>query len=188
MKTEFIVTLKWAKNWNSRKPKINNFSGIVLPWQLKHQTSFRMILLKHPVITSFLWFKWQKIRKYFNRNLRFTVLFVFLLTWNIFNNLGTLQGDTTSRDVWFICYLILFIFLLFFVVKDWFIDCKNYKRDKSIQNTAAIPERTSKVCWNIFTANWIEAIFIAICLVVLIFRELVLEAFLIILLVMLLIR
>ena len=167
-------------------------SNIALPeteplWYMSQSKEHRH-LLKHPVITSFLWFKWQKIRKYFNRNLRFTVLFVFLLTWNIFDNLGTLQGDTTSKDVWFICYLILFIILLFFVVKDWFIDCKNYKRDKSIQNTAAIPERTSKVCWNIFTANWIEGIFIAFCLVVLIFREGVLEAVLISLLTMLLIR
>lgn len=28
-------------------------------------------LLKHPVITSFLWCKWTRIRRYFNRNLRY---------------------------------------------------------------------------------------------------------------------
>ena len=45
-------------------------------------------LLKHPVITSFLWLKWQRIRKIFNRNLRFYMLFVFILTWYIFEKFG----------------------------------------------------------------------------------------------------
>ena len=45
-------------------------------------------LLKHPVITSFLWLKWQRIRKTFNRNMRFYVLFVFILTWYIFEKFG----------------------------------------------------------------------------------------------------
>lgn len=45
-----------------------------------------------------------------------------------------------------------------------------------------------KICWNIFTANWIEGVFIAISLVVLIFREQVLGVVLISLLAMLLMR
>ena len=45
-------------------------------------------LLKHPVVTSFLWLKWQKIRGYFNRNLRFYLLFVTTLTWYIFASFG----------------------------------------------------------------------------------------------------
>ena len=45
-------------------------------------------LLKHPVVTSFLWLKWQKIRGYFNRNLRFYFLFVTTLTWYIFARYG----------------------------------------------------------------------------------------------------
>ena len=42
----------------------------------------RRHLLKHPVITSFLWFKWERIRPYFNRNLilfYFFILFLFIL-------------------------------------------------------------------------------------------------------------
>ena len=42
-------------------------------------------LLKHPVITSFLWCKWTRIRRFFNRNLRFYLLFVYVLTWYIFD-------------------------------------------------------------------------------------------------------
>lgn len=34
------------------------------------QTKEHRHLLKHPVITSFLWCKWNRIRRYFNRNLR----------------------------------------------------------------------------------------------------------------------
>ena len=45
-------------------------------------------LLKHPVVTSFLWLKWQKIRGYFHRNLRFYLLFVTALTWYIFARYG----------------------------------------------------------------------------------------------------
>ena len=156
-------------------------------WYMSQSREHRY-LLKHPVITSFLWFKWQKIRKYFNRNLRFTVLFVFLLTWTIFKNFGTHQDDTTSRELWFFCYIILFVVQMFFVVKDWFIDIKNYKRNKSIQNSADIPEHSIKVCWNIFISNWIEGVFIALCLIVLIFREYVLEIIVTSLLSMLLVR
>ena len=38
----------------------------------------------HPVVTSFLWLKWQRIRRFFNLNLRFYTLFVACLTWYIF--------------------------------------------------------------------------------------------------------
>ena len=45
-------------------------------------------LLKHPLISSFLWMKWQRIRKLFNRNLRLYLLFVMTLTWYIFERFG----------------------------------------------------------------------------------------------------
>ncbi len=49
-------------------------------------------LLKHPVVTSFLWLKWQKVRGYFNRNLRFYLLFVMSLTWYIFVRYGGISS------------------------------------------------------------------------------------------------
>ena len=60
-------------------------------------------LLKHPVVTSFLWLKWQKIRGYFNRNLRFYLLFVMIYTWYIFARFGGIStrnivnGNNTSE-------------------------------------------------------------------------------------------
>ena len=38
-------------------------------WYMSRSKAHRH-LLKHPVIMSFLWLKWQRIRGYFNRNLR----------------------------------------------------------------------------------------------------------------------
>ena len=52
-------------------------------WYMAQSINHRH-LLKHPVVTSFIWLKWQKIRGYFNRNLRFYLLFVMTLSWYIF--------------------------------------------------------------------------------------------------------
>ena len=41
-------------------------------------------LLKHPVITSFLFLKWKRINSAYNKNLIFYTLFVALLTAYIF--------------------------------------------------------------------------------------------------------
>ena len=38
-------------------------------WYMSQSKPHRR-LLNHPVIASFLWLKWQRIRGYFNRNLR----------------------------------------------------------------------------------------------------------------------
>ena len=52
------------------------------------QSQEHRYLLNHPVITSFLWLKWGRIRRYYNRNLRFYLMFVFVMTWYIFYGLG----------------------------------------------------------------------------------------------------
>ncbi|XP_023328482.1 transient receptor potential cation channel protein painless [Eurytemora carolleeae] len=39
-------------------------------WYMSRSKEHRF-LLKHPVITSFLWYKWGRLRTYFNRNLRY---------------------------------------------------------------------------------------------------------------------
>ena len=56
-------------------------------------------LLKHPVVTSFLWLKWQKIRGYFNRNLRFYLLFVTTLTWYIFARYGGISTRFHEKEM-----------------------------------------------------------------------------------------
>ena len=60
-------------------------------WYMSQSKAHRA-LLRHPVITSFLWLKWQRIRGYFNRNLRFYFLFVVCLTWYIFERFGGISS------------------------------------------------------------------------------------------------
>ena len=158
-------------------------------WYMSQSKQHRH-LLKHPVITSFLWFKWQKIRKYFNRNLRFTLLFVFLMTWYIFKLFGAKsdKDDTNFELSWYLSFIVFFTIMMFFVVKDWVIDIKNYQRDKSILNSADIQENRATMCMKIFFANWVEAVFISIGVVMLIFGGASLVPVLACLLVMLLIR
>jgi len=45
-------------------------------------------LLRHPTVTSFLWLKWQRVRRFFSRNIRMYLLFVTALTWYIFTRFG----------------------------------------------------------------------------------------------------
>merc|ERR1719369_1322317 len=89
-----------------------NTSGPALPeteplWYMSQSKEHRH-LLKHPVITSFLWFKWQRIRKYFNRNLRFFSTFVFLLTWYIFEQFGSYTYSKLSSNVFYAMYIVMF--------------------------------------------------------------------------------
>merc|ERR1719187_2525223 len=53
-------------------------------------------LLKHPVVSSFLWLKWQRIRPVFNRNIRFYAMFVVSLTWYIFARFGGVHLNSCS--------------------------------------------------------------------------------------------
>ena len=105
-------------------------------------------LLRHPVVTSFLWLKWQKIRGYFNRNLRFYLLFVMVLTWYIFARFGGVstrtlinkndtqamnllkgngyclelslqKGFQQDRGFWFVLFCLHFVFQLFLMLNDW---------------------------------------------------------------------
>ena len=66
-------------------------------------------LLRHPVITSFLWFKWQRIRKYFNRNLRLYLLTVALITWYVFREYG---GHSQRNQLGRLLLLLLMLLLL----------------------------------------------------------------------------
>eukprot|EP00095_Tigriopus_kingsejongensis_P000143 maker-scaffold188_size271682-snap-gene-1.26 protein:Tk00143 transcript:maker-scaffold188_size271682-snap-gene-1.26-mRNA-1 annotation:"transient receptor potential cation channel protein painless" len=69
-------------------------------WYLSQSKAHRH-LIKHPVITSFLWLKWQRIRRFFNRNMRFYAFFVVALTWYIFARFGghslQLRGDQNFK-------------------------------------------------------------------------------------------
>merc|ERR1719323_1497478 len=72
------------------------------------QSKDHRYLLKHPVITSFLWHKWERIRPYFNRNLRLYILFVFLLTWYIFVNFGGASQREVIQTSFYWMYAVVF--------------------------------------------------------------------------------
>ena len=63
-------------------------------------------LVTHPVIKSYLWIKWKRMRKFYNRNVRVYLLFVMCLTWYIvaqfggkkWNKLNT-NEDSTNTDI-----------------------------------------------------------------------------------------
>ncbi|XP_040583942.1 transient receptor potential cation channel protein painless [Lepeophtheirus salmonis] len=57
-------------------------------WYMSMASKEHRMLLKHPVIASFLWLKWQRIRSYFYINLFLYFTFVVLLTAFIFLKYG----------------------------------------------------------------------------------------------------
>ena len=81
-------------------------------------------LLKHPVITSFLWFKWERIRPYFNRNLRLYLLFVFLLTWFIFATFGGHSQRETIEATFAHLYIGVALLMVVSIGRDWWKDIK----------------------------------------------------------------
>lgn len=66
-------------------------------WHMAQSEKHRP-LLKHPVITSFLWLKWQRISRAYNQNLAFYLSFVLCLTSYIFVMYGgrTMRGQGGS--------------------------------------------------------------------------------------------
>ena len=76
-------------------------------------------LLRHPVITSFLWFKWQRIRKIFNRNLRLFLLFVALLTWYVFAQFGGKTQEAATAKICFAVYCLLSAGILLHIGRDF---------------------------------------------------------------------
>jgi len=153
-------------------------------WYMSQSKEHRH-LLKHPVITSFLWYKWERIRRYFNRNLRFYTLFVYLLTWYIFKN----YGDKSSGGLaWYVCFLFLSISMFFFIIKDWTFDIKNYQRNQRIENAANTKESSCFLLTNIILSNWVEAVFIVLLVTIMIFGASCLKIFLSGLLVVFLLR
>ena len=79
-------------------------------------------LLKHPVITSFLWYKWQRIRKYFNRNIRLYILFVFLLTWFIFREFGGHSSTALYNKFFYFAFIIMFSIMTIMILRDFLFD------------------------------------------------------------------
>ena len=92
-KYEFLappVTEDQLKLWDPEKQK--ELEKLALPETdallYISQSKEHRRLVTHPVIRSYLWIKWKRIRKFYNRNMRVYILFVMCLTWYIFAKFG----------------------------------------------------------------------------------------------------
>jgi len=142
-------------------------------------------LLKHPVITSFLWYKWQRIRKYFNRNLRLYFLFVFLLTWYIFEHFGSYTYSNLTDTVFYVLFILMFAAMVIFMVRDWVYDLKDFRRTSSIKDVSQ--RRNPCIDFTkLIMSNWVEALMLASMVAIIIFGSSLLKLALTILLAILL--
>lgn len=121
-------------------------------------------LLKHPVITSFLWLKWTRIRRYFNRNLRFYALFVFILTWFVFEEFGgqSLRSEDGSIHFWYGLFIAFSLGMLLFIIRDWITDIKDLGKQDLIMEQAGRKGRpTRRSCAGLVLTSWPEVGYLA---------------------------
>ncbi len=135
-------------------------------WHLGQSQQHRH-LLKHPVVTSFLWFKWTRIRRYFNRNLRFYLLFVFILTWHIFQKFGGKSVLPSSADqgaknipFFFGLYIAFLILMTVFIFRDWKKDLEDLRRVEGNIGCKSVA--------GLIFSNWIEVGLLAFMIFILI--------------------
>ena len=134
-------------------------------------------LLKHPVVTSFLWFKWERIRPYFNRNFRLYALFVYLLTWFIFVRFGGSSQQENIQRSFYGLYVLVFSLVVLTVVRDWCKDVAEAVRAESLaaslHNTIrpALSVHSPKLLWQLLLSNWLDLIMIAGCSIIFIVEQ-----------------
>ena len=89
-----------ADEWNEERQKELEMQGLPETeslWCMAQSKNHRH-LLRHPAVTSFLWLKWQRVRKFFSRNIRLYILFVTSLTWYIFARFGGVSMNVTKTE------------------------------------------------------------------------------------------
>ncbi|CAB4065675.1 unnamed protein product [Lepeophtheirus salmonis] len=136
------VTEEQLQNWDREKQTQLELEALPETdslWYIARSKTHRH-LIKHPVLTSFMWLKWQKIRRLFNRNLRFYLLFVVLLTWYIFARFGgkslnirgdgedfcsELRFDESYFGFFYILFALHVLVQIGFVITDWYKDYYN---------------------------------------------------------------
>ena len=93
-----------APKRNEENPNIYNNKFCQSQWKSKNDPEMSVLsrisrskdhqnILKHPVIKSFVLFKWYRGRTYYNSELRTNILITFLLSWSIFNQFGGLETN-----------------------------------------------------------------------------------------------
>ena len=110
--------------------------------------------------------------RYFNRNLRFYILFVFCLTWYIFRHFGaSLKIEATQKEasepMWYVLYVLLATSMGFFILKDWVNDLQDHKRNQMVRNAASIEEGCCFRLARVFISNWVEVVFLAVLILLL---------------------
>eukprot|EP00095_Tigriopus_kingsejongensis_P004014 snap_masked-scaffold5_size1054832-processed-gene-0.1 protein:Tk04014 transcript:snap_masked-scaffold5_size1054832-processed-gene-0.1-mRNA-1 annotation:"transient receptor potential cation channel protein painless" len=131
-------------------------------WHMGQSKAHRH-LLKHPVVTSFLYLKWSRIRRYFNRNLRFYLLFVFILTWYIFERFGGKSlRDSEAQDIpaLFILYAAFALVLVAFILRDWAMDIKDLVRSEKVKSEDEEATSSVKFALIVMFSNWVECLFV----------------------------
>ena len=143
-------------------------NNIALPetqalWYLGQSKDHRY-LLKHPVITSFLYLKWGRIRRFFNRNLRFYLIFVFVLTWFIFEEFGGESiRDPENGHVKYGhgTFGFFAMGILAFTIRDWGLDVKKIMREEKLKKEspdAGEPLSDCRLVFALILSNWVEVI------------------------------
>ena len=127
-------------------------------------------LLKHPVITSFLWYKWQRIRKYFNRNLRLYIMFVFLLTWWVFNQFGSYSSHQLCNSIFYFGFIIMAIIIGVFILRDFIYDISQTRPGNKDPSSAGLD------CVRIIVGNMVELGMIVFMIFIIIFGSDVLKS------------
>ena len=129
-------------------------------------------LLKHPVVTSFLWFKWERIRPYFNRNFRLYSLFVFMLTWFIFVRFGGSSQQSNIQRCFYGLYVVMFSLLAIMIIRDWCRDVGDAIRAEKLAASHHNNIRTElnlnspKLIWQLLLSNWLDLIMILGCAII----------------------
>ena len=92
------VTEDQLKTWDEEKQE--DLEKLALPETDSllyiSQSKEHRHLVTHPVIRSYLWIKWKRMRKFYNRNVRVYLLFVMCLTWYIFAQFGGKKWERLS--------------------------------------------------------------------------------------------
>ena len=97
---------------------------------------------------------------------------MFCLTWYIFRHFGAgLKTEAPQKEnsetMWYILYVLLATSMGFFILKDWVNDLQDHKRNQMVRNAASIEEGCCFRLARVFISNWVEVVFLAVLILLL---------------------
>ena len=93
-----------------------------------------------------------------------------------------------SDLLWYSLYILLATSMGFFILKDWVNDLQDHKRNQMVRNAASIEESCCFRLARVFISNWVEVVFLAVLILLLVPNQPVLEIVLTTLLVLFVLR